>query len=251
MADKKITALTDLGNAIASEDLLHVIDDPSGNPVNKKISVANFFNNIPTYVALDDTVHVIDTTTEAVDVTTSISHIDTVTATGAHAGSLADGTNGQIKIISMIADGGDSVITPTNANGYTSITFNDVGDTAILVFTNAKWNIVSLHGAQTDTMTPETVSAAGAVSVSKEVTFLDSSGGAMAITMATGQKAGDTKTITMTVAGNDATMSQTGGNLDATAVPTSIVWNAVGESVTLVYTGTAWIPTSVVGATIS
>ncbi len=145
MADKKITALTDLGSGIASEDLLHVIDDPSGNPVNKKISVANFFNNVPTFIALDDTVQVVDTTTEAVNVTSSISHIDTATAGAAHAGALANGTNGQIKIITMIADGGNSVVTPANANGFSTITFADVGDTATLIFTGSKWNILSSH----------------------------------------------------------------------------------------------------------
>lgn len=143
MADKKITALTDLGNGIASEDLLHVIDDPSGNPVNKKISVANVFNNIPTYIALDDTVQVVDTGTEAVNVTSSISHLNTTA--GAHAGALADGTNGQIKIITMIADGGNSVVTPANANGFSTVTFADVGDTATLIFTGNKWNIISSH----------------------------------------------------------------------------------------------------------
>jgi hypothetical protein len=45
MADKKITQLTAL-TAVSSDDLLHVVDDPTTTPVNKKVTVANFFSDI-------------------------------------------------------------------------------------------------------------------------------------------------------------------------------------------------------------
>jgi hypothetical protein len=70
-----------------------------------------------------------------------------LTTTGAsQALTLADGTAGQIKIITHTVDGGSAVLTPTTKIGFSTITFTAVGDSVIMVYTAAGWAIVGSRG---------------------------------------------------------------------------------------------------------
>ncbi len=74
--------------------------------------------------------------------------LTSLTSTGAaQALTLANGTVGQIKIISHVVDGGSAVLTPTTKIGFTTITFTNVGDSATLVYTTAGWAIIGISGA--------------------------------------------------------------------------------------------------------
>jgi hypothetical protein len=146
MADKKITALTDLGqNAIASEDLFHVIDSPNASPVNKKISVQNVFNYIPTWIGLNSKqTTVVSSATDVINLTDAITYLDGTN--GVYDVALADGTEGQIKYIVMTVTGTVNVI-PVNFAPATKIIFNGTGQSVTLIFTNGAWNVLSLYAA--------------------------------------------------------------------------------------------------------
>lgn len=62
MADRKITELPALTSP-NQKDLLYVVDDPSGTPVSKKISLYNLFGSVPANTSITGTLTVSGNTT--------------------------------------------------------------------------------------------------------------------------------------------------------------------------------------------
>lgn len=72
------------------------------------------------------------------------------TTTGAETATLAAGTAGQIKTFMMVGDGGDMVITVTNAgwksSGTGTMTFDTIGDACTLQYVAGKWFCIGNNG---------------------------------------------------------------------------------------------------------
>ena len=113
----------DITGSVFSEDSSMMIDGISGTivgPISKIVGDVQQISG-PGAISLDTLITEI--TTNATD----------------DAYSLADGILGQIKIIAMVGDGGDAIITPTTFANGTNVTFEDVNDNITLLFTSNGW----------------------------------------------------------------------------------------------------------------
>jgi len=79
-------------------------------------------------------------TSTALDLTKTLHSIDS--DAGGDIFTLADGTIGQVMIITGLSATGTSTITPTNLSGGTSVTFNAAGDSVVLCFVDTSWYII-------------------------------------------------------------------------------------------------------------
>ena len=146
MADKKITALSDLGNALAAGDIFHVVDDPLVTPINKKVTAADVFNNIPSFISFKDTAQTITgdgSTSTAVTLTESTTLVD-ATSAAAPCTLAAASTDGQVKMILNSSTSGTNnvTITPTNFKQGTTVTLNAPGDSVVMMYKSSFWYII-------------------------------------------------------------------------------------------------------------
>ena len=144
MADKKITALSDLGTGLATADLFHVIDDVSGTPVNKRITV---LNTIPHQYNSTETL----TATGNINVDTSVTLLNTGGSAATY--TLPNGTrSGQLKMIIAIGVTSTTAVNITTSVGAAStVTFQAVGESITCMWTGAAWAILSYGSGATNT----------------------------------------------------------------------------------------------------
>jgi len=223
MADKKITALTDLGSGnVASVDLLHVIDDPNNTPINKKISVASFMANIPTAVTINPGAS--SNITFNSDATDS----DFIVSNDNEEAFRVDGANREV----VINEASGQTDFRAETNSYS---------TALLV--DASADNVQINATPVFGLT-QLLTGAGAVDVVSAITEIVTTG-AQALTLADGVE-GQIKFLIMKTDGGDGTLTPTNFGSGST-----LTFNTAGDAAICLFTNGAWYLMSNQGCTLA
>ena len=274
MADKKITALTELNaaNKDSAVDLLHIIDF-SATPVNKKISVANLFSNVNT----DTHIYSASKTFEIgfANDTNSALKVTTASANDGDGNVIINDDGNQytdFTVKSLSSDGAIKVDAGTddvtiNSDSVAAVDFTVNGDNGVNIYADGGLDCVGIgtgtvDGTATLTVAADAttghalrvqgnlllsesaaVSAAGAIPLTKPVVLLTIAD-TKAYTLADGV---DGQIITIIVVA-------TSGTPDGTLTPASrngyasVDLDAAGETVTLMFHGGAWNVIGISGA---
>lgn len=152
MADKKISALSAVSDSqIGADDLLHIVDNPGGTPVNKKMTIGQLFENVPTHIAVDDIV-----THTATSSTLQNQFCNIINGSGFSsktAFDLGSGTNtGQLMLLicSGMGGGGSAAITVASWGASTDTTEQIIldaqGEGCVCMWNGSNWFVVANNG---------------------------------------------------------------------------------------------------------
>ena len=172
MADKKITALTALGTTDVdpAADLLHIIDY-SASPVNKKITVANLFDQVNTNTSIYGNSMIFEVG-QAAAVNSHMRVAVGANATTDGAVTINDDGVAYVDFIvkslgsdqALVVDAGADTVT-INGDSIAALDFVVKGDTTTLIHADGGLDAVGIGTASPDTTYTMTVAATGVLGI--------------------------------------------------------------------------------------
>lgn len=139
MADSKVSELTS-ATSVGGSDLLYLVQSGTS----KKIPASTFFENMGNVVlkgnvAFDSSAQLL-ASPGIIDLTKTITHLSADASGGTLI--IPAGKSNQIKILTMISNAGGTMAIRSNVANSANVLFNNVGDTATLLYTNNKWFMI-------------------------------------------------------------------------------------------------------------